>query len=301
MSTPTLLAVPNFSEGRRPELVAELGAALETAAWLLDVHADPDHDRSVFTATAPPRRLAEAVLAGARVAVKRLDITRYTGAHPAVGVLDVAPIVYLDDAALGAACAEALVLADLLAEELRLPVFLYGALAEGRSRAELRRGGPEALARRIYDGALSPDFGPHRLHPSAGAALVSARPPLVAFNVELAPPATIDDARRIAAAIREGGPEGLRSVRAIGAWLAHRGVAQVSMNVEDLVHTTLPEVVAAVARHARVLRAELVGLAPAQALDGFPEDVELTGRASIEDVLARHRPVTQARAANLRG
>ena len=119
--------------------------------------------------------------------------------------------------------------------------------------------------------------------------LVSARPPLVAFNVELAPPATLEDAREIARLIREGGPEGLESVRAIGVWLEHRGVAQVSTNVEDHTAINLAELVAAIAKHARPSRAELVGLAPAAAFEGFPPDLPLDNRRVLEDALGMPR------------
>jgi glutamate formiminotransferase/glutamate formiminotransferase/formiminotetrahydrofolate cyclodeaminase len=203
-----------------------------------------------------------------------------------VGVIDVAPIVYPAPELRGAAMAEALVLADRLGEELELPVFLYGTLsAAGHTRAQLRRGGPERLAERIREGELAPDFGPGRLHPSAGVVLVSARAPLVAFNVELAPPASVEQAREIAALIREGGPEGLPGLRAIGLWLAARGHAQVSMNVEDHERLALRDVVAAIARHATPARAELVGLAPVSAFDGFPEDLPVTERRYLEDAL----------------
>ena len=254
-------------------------------AGVLGVHSDPDHHRSVFTLAGGPGELAEAVVNGARETVRRVDINRHQGAHPRLGALDVAPIVYLSDGDRGEACAEALVLADRLGEELQLPVFLYGALAGGRTRAELRRGGPAALAERIESRELAPDFGPRRLHPSAGAVLVAARPPLVAFNVELASPATVDDADAIAARIREGGPEGLLGVRAIGLWLSERRIAQVSTNVEDHLATPLAEVVEAVGRHAPVAEAELVGLAPRAALNGFPQDVPIRGLATIEDAL----------------
>ena len=147
MTETTLLAVPNVSEGRDEELIAEIARAFD--ARRLDVHSDPDHNRTVITLAGPPGRLAHTVLEGARVAVERLDISRHQGEHPRIGVLDVAPIVYLDDGARGAACAEALVLGDLLGSELKLPVFLYGALGGGRTRAELRRGGPERLAERL--------------------------------------------------------------------------------------------------------------------------------------------------------
>jgi glutamate formiminotransferase/glutamate formiminotransferase/formiminotetrahydrofolate cyclodeaminase len=165
-------------------------------------------------------------------------------------------------------------------------VFLYGALAGGRTRAELRRGGPAALVERMAMGELRPDFGPPQLHPTAGGVLVAARPPLIAFNVELAPPATLADAKAIAAAVREGGAEGLESVRALGVWLERRGVAQVSMNVEDHRATPLATVVDAIGRHAVVAEAELVGLAPSAAFDGFPDAIPVRGRATIEDALA---------------
>ncbi|MGA8716981.1 MAG: hypothetical protein WB557_03155, partial [Solirubrobacteraceae bacterium] len=203
----TLLAIPNVSEGRDQAAIDAIADAFD--ARLLDVHSDTDHHRSVFTLAGEPGELAQVVVNGAAEAIRQVDLDAHEGIHPRVGAIDVAPIVYLDLADRGAACAEALVLGDLLGEELELPVFLYGELAQGRTRAELRKGGPATLAKRIDSGELKPDFGPHKLHPTAGAVLVAARPPLVAFNVELAPPATLDDARAIAAAIREGGPEGL--------------------------------------------------------------------------------------------
>jgi glutamate formiminotransferase len=279
----TLLAVPNVSEGCSASAIEAIGRAFD--ARLLDVHADPDHHRSVFTLAGEPGQLAGAVLDGAREATRRIELACHEGQHPRVGAIDVAPIVYLEPADRGAACAEALVLADLLGQELRLPVFLYGELAGGRTRADLRRGGPAELVRRLATGELTPDFGPGELHPSAGAVLVAARPPLIAFNLELAPGATLQDACAIAARIREGGPEGLPAVRAIGLWLGRRGVAQISTNVEDDRLTSLAAVVEAVRRHAPVTVAELVGLAPARAFDGFPEDLELRNRATIEDAL----------------
>jgi glutamate formiminotransferase/glutamate formiminotransferase/formiminotetrahydrofolate cyclodeaminase len=280
----TLLAVPNVSEGRDRGAIEHIGAAFD--ARLLDIHADSDHHRSVFTLAGAPAALAQAVLAGAAEAIKRVDLGRHDGAHPRVGALDAAPIVHLHDEDRGAACAEALVLADLLAGELELPVFLYGALGGGRTRADLRRGGPSTLSERIAAGELRPDFGPRALHPTAGAVLVAARPPLVAFNVELAPPTTLAEAQAIAARIREGGAEELASVRAIGLWLAERGVAQVSTNVEDHRRTPLRRVVEAIGRHAQPARAELVGLAPAAAFEGFPEGLPVANRRLIEDAIA---------------
>jgi glutamate formiminotransferase len=280
----TLLAVPNVSEGRDATAIDAIARAFGGAS-VLDVHSDPDHHRSVFTIAGTPGTLAQQVLAGARETIERVDIVHHDGIHPRVGALDVAPIVYLDDRERGAACAEALVLGDLLGEELELPVFLYGILAQGRTRAELRRGGPTQLATRIDEGELVPDFGPRRLHPTAGAVLLAARPPLIAFNVELEPPATLKDAKAIAASIREGGEEGLCGVRAIGLWLDQTGVAQVSTNVEDHRATPLAMVVAAVAERAPVKEAELVGLAPRAAFDGFPGDVRVRSKRILEDLL----------------
>ncbi|HUR84735.1 MAG TPA: hypothetical protein VMY78_05275 [Solirubrobacteraceae bacterium] len=288
MSTGTLLAIPNVSEGRDRDVIAAIGAAFaSTGASLLDTHSDPDHHRTVYTLAGGQGELAPALVAGALACLEHIDLRDARGSHPHVGVLDVAPVVHLDDARRGAACAEALVAGEELGRA-GLPVFLYGVLAGGRTRAELRRGGVQALAKRIADGKLTPDFGPHEIDPRAGATLVAGRPPLVAFNVELAPPATIEDARRIAAAIREGGPEGLPGVRALGLTLpAREGVAQVTTNVEDHRAVPLHRLVEAVARHAEVAGCELVGLAPAAALDGFPADVAIANRRTVEEALGR--------------
>ena len=282
-----LLAIPNVSEGRDLATVAAIGAAyLRGGARLLDTHSDRDHHRSVHTLAAHAGPLADALVEGAREAIARIDLSTERGIHPHVGALDVAPVVFLDEARRGLACAEALAVAERLGEEAGLPVFLYGILAGGRTRAFLRRGGLPELTRRIHAGELTPDFGPPRPHPTAGAVLVAARPPLVAFNVELAPPASLDDARAIAAAIREGGAEGLPGVRALGLRLSEQGgIAQVSTNVEDHRAVPLAAVAAAVARHAPVAGCELVGLAPALAFDGFPDGVPVRGRRTVEDAL----------------
>ncbi|MFI5250512.1 MAG: hypothetical protein ACHQTF_11105, partial [Gemmatimonadales bacterium] len=289
MDAPTLMAVPNFSEGRERATLDAIGEALRAGggARLLDVHADADHHRSVFTLAARQGALADALLSGARAACERIDVVAPDGAgmpgqHPHVGAVDVVPVVYLDQSARGAACADALVVAERIGTELAVPVLLYGELSGGegadepRTRAELRRGGVRALAARLADGSLRADFGPQRAHPTAGATLVAARPPLVAFNVALAAPATLAEAQAISALIREGGAQGLPGVRAIGVQLGG-GVLQVSTNVERPYETPLATVVEAVARHRAVASAELVGLAPRAALVGFPADVPLSG------------------------
>jgi glutamate formiminotransferase len=286
---PLLLAVPNFSEGRDERAIAEIAESF-TPGRLLDVHSDPDHDRSVVTLAVRQGEAAAALLAGARECVERIDLRRHGGVHPRVGALDVAPVVYLDEADRGAACAEALTAAALIGDDLGLPVFLYGELAtspERRERAFLREGGPARLGERMEAGELSPDHGPARLHPSAGVVLMAARPPLVAFNLELES-GDVELARRIAAGLREtgGGPPG---VRAIGLRLERRGRAQVSVNVHDHHAVPLAQIVDAVRQEAEVSEAELVGLAPAAALEGFPDDVPLRGfspeRHVIENAL----------------
>jgi glutamate formiminotransferase/glutamate formiminotransferase/formiminotetrahydrofolate cyclodeaminase len=280
----SLLAVPNVSEGRDTATVQAIsrGLAADGRVRLLDVHSDEDHHRSVYTLAAPPGALSDALLQGAAEATARIDVMRDLaaptprGEHPHVGALDVAPVVYLEESARGAACAEALVIADRIGHELSIPVFLYGELAGGRTRAQLRSGGVVGLTQRITVGELRPDFGPPQLHPSAGATLVGARAPLVAFNLQLASPATVADARRIASLIREGGAEGLPGVRAIGVRLGGE-VAQVSMNVERPFEIPLALVVERVRAHATVTSAELVGLAPRAAFAGFPDDILLPG------------------------
>ncbi|MEA2130631.1 MAG: glutamate formiminotransferase / 5-formyltetrahydrofolate cyclo-ligase, partial [Solirubrobacteraceae bacterium] len=274
-----LLAIPNVSEGRDPEAIAALGEAFaSTGARLLDTHSDADHHRSVYTLAGATGELAPALVAGAHACRLWIDLRMARGSHPHVGALDVAPIVYLEAGDRGAACAEALVAGEELGRA-GFPVFLYGDLADGRTRADLRRGGRMTLRDRVESGELAPDFGPRQITPRLGAVLVGARAPLVAFNVELAAPATSDDAKRIAAAIREGGGDGLPGVRALGLELAAQGgVAQVTTNVEDHRAVSLAQVVAAVARHAEVARCELVGLAPQAAFDGFPEHVEVRNR-----------------------
>jgi glutamate formiminotransferase / 5-formyltetrahydrofolate cyclo-ligase len=286
---PLLLAVPNVSEGRDRTALDAIERSFAPARFL-DLHTDPDHNRAVFTLATRQGELAQALLNGARAVVERLDLARYEGLHPHVGALDVLPVVYRSEDARGAACAEAITAAALIGEELEVPVILYGELAtrpEHRERAWLRAGGWRRLAERIHAGEVVPDFGPRRAHPRAGAVLAAARPPLVAFNVELRS-GDVELARAIAADLRESGG-GFPGVRAIGLYLPERGRAQVSMNVHDHRAAPLGELVQAIRRRAEVAEAELVGLAPEAAFAGFPEDVPLRGfspeRHFIENAL----------------
>lgn len=282
------MAVPNASEGKDRTAIDRLGRSFAPAR-VLDVHSDADHGRSVFTLAAPQGELATGLLAGARAALEMIDLNRHAGLHPHVGALDVMPVVYRDESQRGAACAEVLAAAGRIGAELGLPVVLYGELAtrpEHRERAGLRMGGPPGLAQRIAAGEVRPDFGPREAHPSAGVVLAAARPPLVAFNVDLQT-GDVEVARAVAAAIRESGEHGLPGVRAIGLYLAERGRAQVSTNVHDHRATPLREVVEAVRARAEVVEAELVGLAPAESLEGFPVDVPLRGFAPERHVLEK--------------
>jgi len=283
------MAVPNASEGRRRPVIDAIARAF-APAQVLDVHSDPDHGRSVFTIAAPQGELSRALVNGAREAIARIDVRVHGGAHPHVGALDVVPLVYLDDSQRGPACADALTTGALIGDELDVPVFLYGELAtrpEHRLRATLRSGGPDALARRIESGELVPDFGPRHAHETAGALLVAARPPLIAFNIDLVTD-DLERAQHIAAGLRESS-SGLPGVRAIGLFLPARGRAQVSLNVEDHRAVTLAEIVERVRDQAEIVEAELVGLAPKAAFEGFPEDVPLrdfdAGRHLIENAL----------------
>ncbi len=266
-----LLAVPNLSGTKLEALASALGPAR-----VLDVHADADHGRSVFTLAAPQGLLSQALLNLTRTGLCELDLSSHRGLHPHVGVVDVVPVVYLDEGQHGPAVAEALTAAGLIGEELGVPVFLYGELAtadDRRERADLRRGGPAGLAARIDSGELVPDYGPPRVDQRSGATLVTARPPLIAFNVELESD-DLELARRIAGGLREAGG-GPRGVRAIGLLLPGRGRAQVSFNVHDYRAAPLAGLVKAVRAQAPVHEAEIVGLVPRAALDGFPDDVPL--------------------------
>ena len=261
---------------------------------LLDEHTDAVHNRTVFTLAGADAALLRALRDLARKAMERIDISRQQGAHPRIGAIDVCPIIWPTPALRDEAREVALAVAEQLAS-LGLPVFLYGELAGTPERAErsyFRRGGTPELTRRMLADELEPDLGPGWPHPTAGAVLVTARPPLAAFNVELEG-ADGDAADAIAGALRESG-NGLDGVRAIAIEL-DSGRMQISTNVQDPTATPLGVVVQRIrelaAEHgADPVAAELVGLVPAAALDGYPEDVPIAGsdphRRTIEAHLA---------------
>jgi glutamate formiminotransferase / 5-formyltetrahydrofolate cyclo-ligase len=262
-----LESVPNFSEGREQATLDALADALGGPANLLDVHADDDHNRSVFTLVGDETELVEALLAAIACARDRIDLRTHEGAHPRVGAADVVPVVPISRDDMPRAHRTAKELARRVGDDLGLPVFQYGELAPGRGPAFFRRGGPDELQRRIDAGELKPDFGPARLHESAGAVLVGARRPLIAFNVNLE--GEFEAAREIASIVRESGG-GFPGVRALGLELPSSGLVQVSMNVEDWEAAALHDIVArveqeALLRGATVVGSELVGLMPAGA------------------------------------
>lgn len=278
---PQLLAVPNVSEGRDTARISALQDAFSRGATLLDRHSDADHDRTVFTLTGGAVPLRDALLSGAEQAIETIVMTAYEGLHPAIGALDVCPVVWLDPAGRAAARTEAIELAAQIGG-LGVPVFLYGELASGPERAErayFRTGGLAELWLRMEGGGLRPDHGPATPHRTAGATLITARPPLAAFNVEL----DSDDlelARAVAAGLRESGG-GLPGVRAIGLALSS-GRTQVSTNVHDPFAVPLAEVVEKVRAlaaplGARPVESELIGLVPRAALAGYPTDVPIRG------------------------
>jgi glutamate formiminotransferase len=295
--TRLLECVPNVSEGRRPEVVEEIVAAFAGAApevLVLDASSDPDHHRSVITLMGPGPALVEAAVAGAEACARLIDLNQHRGVHPRMGALDVLPFAPFgaetrlrggDDPDL-----DCVALAERagrrIAEEAGIPVYLYGAAARHPGWAALpavRGRGFEALRDALAAGDVrrAPDFGGPGLHPTAGATAAGAREILIAYNVELAG-ADLGLARRIAAAVRER-DGGLPAVRAMGVPMEHRSLVQVSMNLLDYRVTPPAAAYAAVAAlaeraGARVEASEIVGLAPAAALDGVdPADLRLRG------------------------
>lgn len=264
-------AIPNLSEGRDASTLRALEkAAGGHGAMLLGLEADPDHNRAVMTLAGDPASLLASLIAVSRVAIERIDLRRHRGVHPRMGAVDVIPIVPLNGAAMDEAVALARGVGKRLGDELGLPVYLYEEAATRsahRNLADVRRGGFEALPRRMAEDP--PDYGPPMPHPSAGAAAVGARRPLIAFNCYLEPP-DLAIAREVARRVRASSG-GLAGVKALGLATRSRGAVEVSMNLVDYPTTPLPEVVERVREEAgrlgaKVVETELVGLMPLGAL-----------------------------------
>jgi len=269
-------SVPNFSEGRRPEVVEALAAEARTrGVTVLDLTSDRDHHRSVLTFAGPPGAVEEAAFAVAKKAVDLIDLTVHQGAHPRMGAIDVLPFVPIQGATMADAVLLARTVGARIGAELALPVFLYESAAtrpERRNLADIR--GPEFEGLRDLigkDPARIPDFGPNRIHPTAGCVAVGARQPLIAFNVDL-DTEDVKIAKKIAKKIRER-DGGLPGVKALGIDLPARKCAQVSMNLCDYTRTGLLAAFTAVEREAAALgtgvrAGELIGLVPRAA---FPD------------------------------
>lgn len=267
--------VPNFSEGRDRATVEALAAALRSVedVVLLDLEMDADHHRAVLTVVGPPEAVAEAVFRATRAATERIDLGRHRGGHPRVGATDVVPFVPVRGVTMADCVALARALGERIGRELRIPVFLYERAASRPERTNLeaiRKGGLEGLAKRMAEeAAWRPDFGPVGPHETAGVTVVGARPPLIAYNVNLAT-TDLEAAKAIAKTVRASGG-GLPCVKAIGVALPSRGLVQVSMNLTD--HEETPPHVAfdavvgeAERRGLAVAGSEIVGLVPQRAL-----------------------------------
>ena len=298
--------VPNFSEGRERRTVDEIAAAIESVpgVFVLDLHMDPDHHRSVVTFAGSKESVGEAAVRAAGKAAERIDMTRHSGEHPRVGATDVVPFVPVRGVALKDCAEIAHEAGREIARRFEIPVYFYGAAALRPERARLedvRRGGYERLRELglgdpfwTPDAAWRPDAGPARLHPTAGATIVGARPYLVAFNVNLAS-ADRAAANAIARSVRASGG-GLPEVKAMGVLLRSRSVngqtgqAQVSMNLTDLDQTSLGEAYRAVEREAAQLgvsihSSEIVGLVPQGALAGIGAEEMKLADFSPEKIL----------------
>src|SRR6266700_2020340 len=275
MPSPLVECVPNFSEGRNAATIDALRRALSSVPGvrLLDVQADAAHNRSVFTLVAPPDASVEAALAAMRVATERIDLSRHTGEHPRMGATDVVPFVPVRDVTMDDCVALARRLAERAAAELQIPAYLYAKAATRPERERLpdiRKGEFEGLRERLgKDPAADPDFGPQRIHPTAGATAIGARPSLVAFNIYL-DTRDVAIAKEIAKQIRTSSG-GLPAVQASGVEVG--GKAQVSMNLLDIDVTSPAAVFTAVESAARqrgvgILTSEVVGLIPERAVLG---------------------------------
>lgn len=268
--------VPNFSEGRRPETVQQIAAAIAAidTACILDKHVDPDHNRSVITFVATPERIVEAAVAGVRRASELIDMRRHDGVHPRLGATDVLPFIPISGVTIDKCVALAHQAGEKIARELSIPVYYYERAALRPDRVNLedvRRGAYELLREQIATNPeRAPDVGPAKVHDSAGAIVVGARPFLIAFNVVLHSE-DVAVARQIARAIRARNG-GLPFLKALGFKLATRNLVQVSMNLVNYEVTGMGAAYDAIRREADALgveiaSTEIVGLAPRNALD----------------------------------
>jgi glutamate formiminotransferase / 5-formyltetrahydrofolate cyclo-ligase len=288
--------IPNVSEGRRPDVVAAMADAIGRVPGvrLLDHSSDASHNRSVFTVAGDAAGVEQAVLALVERAVADIDLRTHRGEHPRMGAVDVVPFVPIEGVTMADCVALAKQTGAAIAERFHVPVYLYEEASTNPSRKNLediRRGEFEGLAAKMATPGWAPDYGPSAPHPSAGATVIGARMPLIAYNINLATD-RLDVAKKIAAAIRQSSG-GFRYVKAAGFSLADRGIVQVSMNLTNYAKTPIFRVFEAVKREASrygvsILESEIVGLVPSAALaaaaefylqlDGFKSNQVLENR-----------------------
>jgi len=266
--------VPNFSEGKRQDVIEAIAATVRSVEGvrLLDVSSNPDHNRTVLTFVGPPDKVAEAAFACTAEAVKLIDMEQQKGEHPRIGAMDVVPFVPVTGITLEEAVELAKRVGERIANELNVPVYLYAAAATTPARKRLpdvRQGQYEGLKESITTPERKPDFGEAKMHPTAGATAVGARPPLIAFNVNLGT-TNLQIAKDIAKGLRESSG-GLMNVQAMGVDLAAQEMVQVSMNLLDYTKTPIHRAYELVRVEAArygvpVVGSEIIGLLPLDAL-----------------------------------
>jgi glutamate formiminotransferase len=285
--------VPNVSEGRRPEIIAAMAGAIRSVAGarLLDVSSDASHNRTVFTLAGDAAAVERAVIALTERAVADIDLRTHRGEHPRLGAVDVVPLIPIEGVTMAECVALAKTVGAAIAARCGVPVFLYEEASANPARKNLediRRGEFEGLGAKMATPGWAPDFGPASPHPSAGATVVGARMPLIAYNINLATDRLVI-AKKIAAAIRHSSG-GYRFVKAMGVALGDRGVVQVSMNLTHFEKTPIFRVFETVKREAErygvtVLESEIVGLVPSAALTGAAEFYLQLARFSPDQIL----------------
>ena len=290
---PIIECIPNVSEGRRPEIVEGIAAAIRAVPGvrLLDYSSDPAHNRSVFTFAGDAAAVTGAVLAIYEQAVPAIDLRQHAGEHPRLGAVDVVPFVPIDGVTMEACVALARDVGRQVAERFAVPVYLYEEASANPARKNLediRRGEFEGLAAKMASAGWAPDFGPGAPHPAAGASVIGARMPLIAYNINLNTD-RLDVARKIAAAIRHSSG-GFRFVKAAGFELKDRGIVQVSMNLTNYEKTPIFRVFETVKREAErygvsILESEVIGLIPAAALTAAAEHYLQLERFSPAQIL----------------
>jgi glutamate formiminotransferase / 5-formyltetrahydrofolate cyclo-ligase len=307
-------SVPNVSEGRRLDAVDRLADAIEAGngVYLLDRTSDASHNRSVFTIAGEHGPVSDALERLVEASIHEIDMDQHTGEHPRIGAVDVIPFVPLAETTMDDCVELARAFGERIATRYELPVFLYANAATRAERvklADVRRGGYEGLKAEITEHGRAPDFGPTRLHPSAGAVAVGARPFLIAYNINLDSP-DVELAKRIARRVRESGG-GLPKVQANGFWIEELGRAQVSMNLLDFATTPLWvvwETVRDVAAEdgVELAESELIGLAPLGAFlavadrAGAPSEDPIERRLAAAAAFLRLRDFSPMQALELR-